>query len=321
MRRTLLFLGVAAATIISCLSCRTTMRSTLPGPPTAAQLAELWFQPEPDRDLFRGVGGERLAPDPSAPYQVIAVKQGGFSRGLTVKDPAGREWSAKFPPEAAPEVVSSRVLWGAGFHQPPIYYVGEWNATGSPYKNPQQPARFRDRKPDFHGLDYKGPWSYYENPLVGTRELNGLLVLQVMLGNSDLKAEQNAIYELKEPVEGAARWYVAVDVGESWGRTGKLNPPRGDIQAFEETPFIKGLDDKGHVRFDYRGLHGDLVDHMTPEDVRWICERLQQLTDKQWSDAFRAAGYAPSLADRFIRRFKQKIQEGLALSRGGAPRR
>jgi hypothetical protein len=47
--------------------------------------------------------------------------------------------------------------------------------------------------------------------------------------------------------------------------------------------------------------------------VKWICRRLQALTDAQWQDAFRAGGYAPELANRFIRRMKQKIDEGLAL--------
>jgi hypothetical protein len=54
---------------------------------------------------------------------------------------------------------------------------------------------------------------------------------------------------------------------------------------------------------------------MTAADVRWICEKLQQLTDAQWQDAFRAGGYAPQTANRFIRRFKQKIEEGLAVGR------
>jgi len=54
---------------------------------------------------------------------------------------------------------------------------------------------------------------------------------------------------------------------------------------------------------------------MTAADVRWICEKLQRLTDRQWQDAFRAGGYAPEIANRFIRRFEQKIEEGLALGR------
>jgi hypothetical protein len=144
--------------------------------------------------------------------------------------------------------------------------------------------------------------------------MNGLLVLQVMLGNSDLKDEQNVLYKLKQPFEGASTWYVARDLGQSFGRTGVLDAPRGDVKVFEETPFIKGVVG-GHVRFDYRGRHGTLVDHMTPDDVRWICERLKRLTDRQWDDAFRAGGYAPQIAERFIKRFKQKVAEGLAVGR------
>ena len=52
------------------------------------------------------------------------------------------------------------------------------------------------------------------------REMNGLLVLQAMLGNSDLKDAQNALYKLKEPFEGAKQWYVARDLGQTFGRTG-----------------------------------------------------------------------------------------------------
>src|SRR6185503_3115463 len=239
------------------------------------------------------------------------TKRAGFSMGMNVEGPDKRKWSAKLPPEAPTEVVASRLLWGVGYHQPPIYYVGKWNAEGGPYPNPQLPARFRESKPDLHGLDAGDPWSYYQNPFVGTKELNGLLVLQVMLGNSDLKDAQNVVYTLKNKYEGATRWYVARDLGQSFGRTGVLDAPRGEIKVFEETPFIKGMAGN-HVRFDYRGRHGSLVDHMTPDDVHWICEKLQRLTDKQWNDAFRAGGYNPEIANRYITRFKQKIAEGMA---------
>lgn len=288
------------------------IQSTLPGPPTAEQLAELWTAPGPGRDLFYGVGGKALVPDASAHYTVIEIKRSGFSRGYTLKDSDGREWSAKFPPEAPTEVTASRILWGVGYHQPPIYYVAEWNAAKAPSPNPQLPARFREKAPDLDGLDPKGSWSYYHNPFVGTRQMNGLLVLQAMLGNSDLKDPQNVIYGLKRPHEGAKRWYVARDLGQSFGRTGVLDAPRGDIVVFEQTPFIRGVKN-GHVQFDYRGRHKVLFETIPPADVRWACERLRALSDDQWHDAFRAGGFPRSLADRFIRRMKQKIDEGLSL--------
>ena len=281
--------------------------------PTADVLAELWQAPEPGRNLYWGVGGDALAPNPRGKYTVLEVKTTGFSRGLTVEDEDHRKWSVKFPPEATTEIVASRLLWGVGYHQPPQYYVGDWNAEGAPDPNPQLPGRFRESKPkELHGLEAAGNWSYYNNPFVGTREMNGLLVLQAMLNNSDLKDEQNFVYTLKQPFEGAKRWFVARDLGLSFGRTGVFEPPRGDVKVFEETPFITGM--KGqYVQFEWRGRHRVLLERITPADVKWICSKLQALTDTQWQDAFRAGGYAPELADRYIARFKQKIAEGLAL--------
>lgn len=305
--------STCAAAFLSLAACSSpSIRSTLPGPPSARQMAELWVEPEPGRDLFSGVGGAALAPDPAARYRVLEIKRSGYSRGYTVEGPGDREWSVKFPPEAGTEVAASRILWGLGYHQPPIYYLPRWSATKATSPNPQLPARFREKKPALHGLDAKEDWSYYQNPFVGSRELNGLLVLQAMLGNSDLKAQQNVVYKLDDPLERAKRWYVARDLGQTFGRTGVLDAPRGDPAVFEQTPFITGVVN-GKVRFDYRGRHRVLFQNLTPADVRWICERLARLSDRQWHDAFRAGGFAPSVSERFIQRMKQKINDGLAL--------
>ena len=67
------------------------------------------------------------------------------------------------------------------------------------------------------------------------------------------------------------------------------------------------------MKFNWSGFHKELVSQLTPEDVRWTCERLSRLSDEQWRDAFRAGGYDPQIARRYIARFKQKIAEGLAL--------
>jgi hypothetical protein len=278
------------------------------------QMAELWVEPERNRDLFWGVGGKRLAPDPNGRYTVIEIKRTGYSRGYTVTGPGDskREWSAKFPPEASTEVVASRLFWGAGYHQPPIYHLAEWHAEKATSPNPQLPARFREKAPDLSGMKSDTSWSYYENPFVRTRQLNGMLALHAMLGNSDLKDDQNALYILEKPYESATRWFVARDLGQTFGRTGLLDPPRGDVEVFEETPFIRGVAN-GKVRFEYHGRHRSLLENITPADVRWICGQLAALSDQQLDDAFRAAGYPKPLADRFIRRLKQKVAEGRAV--------
>jgi hypothetical protein len=294
------------------MACNPAIKSTAKGPLSDDVRAQLWVEPEGNRDLFHGVGGPKLAPNPSAKYTVIEIKRGGFSRGYTVTDEKDREWSVKFPPEAGTELVASRLHWGIGYHQPPIYLLKEWTAAKATSPNPQLPARFRQKKPDLNGLDAGDPWSYYQNPFVGTRELNGLLAFQAMLGNSDLKDAQNVVYKLKSPLEKATTWYVPRDLGHTFGRTGMIDAPRGDIDVFEKTPFIRGVEN-GKVVFEYRGRHKALFQNIRPSDVRWLCERLNQLTETQWRDAFRAGGIEGEIADRFIRRMKQKIGEGLAL--------
>ena len=143
MRSVCVWLLVATAGLG--LACHPPIKSTLPSAPTSAQLAQLWIEPDPGRDLFWGVGGKRLAPDPSATYTVIGVKRTGFSSGYDVEGPGGREWSAKFPPEALTEVVASRIHWGIGYHQPPIYYVKNWSAEKAPGKRRRCFLEFRQR--------------------------------------------------------------------------------------------------------------------------------------------------------------------------------
>jgi hypothetical protein len=52
---------------------------------------------------------------------------------------------------------------------------------------------------------------------------------------------------------------------------------------------------------------------VTPADVRWTSQLMARITPKQWSDAFRAAGFSESEGSRFTARLKQKISEGLKL--------
>jgi hypothetical protein len=44
---------------------------------------------------------------------------------------------------------------------------------------------------------------------------------------------------------------------------------------------------------------------------------LARLTDRQWDDAFRAAGYSPDIRARYIRKIKSNIREGLDLRTRG----
>jgi hypothetical protein len=278
-------------------------------------MAQFWVEPADlaGRDLFAGPWGLEYAPDPAAAYVFDLKKKqgffGGFSPGYTVKGPDGTEWSAKQGPEAQAEVTASRLVWALGFHQPPVYFLEKWTLVGGPNPGEQTRARFR---PEIKELDKVGEWGWLSNPFRATEAHRGLLVMMIMLNNSDLKSAQNVIYDQKRPREGAQRWYVVRDLGHSFGETGKFRADRNDIVEFETEAFTKGVSN-GKVKFNWSGFHKELVTELSPADVHWTCERLGRLSDRQWQDAFRAGGYDPALAERYIRRFKQKIAEGLAL--------
>jgi hypothetical protein len=135
-----------------------------------------------------------------------------------------------------------------------------------------------------------------------------LLVILAMFGSSDLKNENNALYTVKRPGEGPKQWYIVRDLGTALGETGRFAPRRGDPDIFAREPFILGVTD-GLVRVHYRGWHQELFRQITPADMAFATALLRQLTDQQWRDAFRAGGYSPRIASRFIARLQQKIAE------------
>jgi hypothetical protein len=88
---------------------------------------------------------------------------------------------------------------------------------------------------------------------------------------------------------------------------------RNDLEGFEEQGFIKAVEGQT-VEFHYRGIHNRLVKTITVDDVAWTCRLMARMSDKQWHDAFRAAGYSEEYQRRYTAKLKSKIKEGLALS-------
>ena len=115
-------------------------------------------------------------------------------------------------------------------------------------------------------------WSWHENPFVGTRELKGLLVANLILNNWDLKASKTAsTWSIRPPAP--ARRFVVQDLGAALGKTGWPTGNRNDIEDFEEQGLINGVED-GIVEFDYHARHKELFKDITPADVVWVCRLL-----------------------------------------------
>jgi len=301
--------AVVAAATLCCAAAVQPVNTPSPTPMSA------WWQPPDDlhaRDLFNGPWGAQYAPDPQAEYTFVRPKTGGYNPGVVVRDPHGREWHVKQPSgnsgdEGPSEVALSRVLSALGYHQPPVYYLRSFTMRDDSGVRTEHGGRFRLEMPS---LVDQGEWSWQQNPFVGQRPYQGLLVILLMFNSSDLKNSNNTLYEYTPPSGGAPRhWYVVRDLGLCLGETGRFSPVRNNLGVFSRTQFITG-ERRGFVEFDYHGLHKELVrNRITPDDVRWAAALIGGLSERQWRDAFRAGGYPSDLAMRFIDILRGRVSD------------
>lgn len=281
--------------------------------------ATLWQPPAnlEDRDLFYGPWGREHAPDPGGTFTFVELKRSGVNLGMTVRDAEGREWSVKQPypggvdDEGPVEVVVSRLLSAIGYHQPPVYYLPAFTLEDDLGTRTEIGGRFRLK---LDSLDDEGAWRWEENPFVGTRPYQGLLTILMMFNSTDLKSSNNTLYQRRRG-DRRERWYVVRDLGSALGDTQRFAPRKGHVESFERQPFIKGVTN-GYVDFAYEGWYRAFVrDRITPADVAWASTLLAQLSDRQWRDAFRAGGFEPDVAERYIAKLREKVREGQALAR------
>jgi hypothetical protein len=298
--------------------CTAQVHPTLPA--SNIEMSELWVEPQDlaTRDLFYGPWGRENAPVADVPYRFVKPKTSGTNPGMTVTDTDGREWSVK---QASPdpergdegpvEVTLSRVLSAVGYHQPPVYYLHSFTLIDGTGRRTEPGGRFRVDHPLLKDL---GDWSWQQNPFVGTRPYQGLLVILLVFNSSDIKNSNNTLYQYRGEL-GPRRWFVVRDLGMALGTTGRLKPRRNDVDLFEREAFITEVTD-GTVRFNYRGWHQELLrSRITVDDVVWATDLLSRLSQAQWHDAFRAGGYEPAVASRYIARLLVKIDEGRTLGR------
>jgi hypothetical protein len=298
-----------------------TVRTTA-ADPSKVDLTQLWVDPADleKRDLFAGPAAGTSPPATATPFVFVEADTTGFSPGYDVRDAGGMTWSVKLGSEAQTEIVSSRLLWAIGYHQLPTYYVESWSMTGGPESNPG-PGRFRPELTDRKVVD---EWSWYENEFVDSQPFKGLIVANLMLNNWDWKTSNNKVYEMTGGAGATERRYVVRDLGASLGKTSSPPPMRwfgsriaqgnrNNLEDFEQQGFIERAVGGDRVEFDYSGIYGGVVETVTARDVVWTARLLSRLSDAQWNDAFRAAGYAPDQASRYIAKLKSKVAEGLAL--------
>lgn len=290
------------------------------------------------RDLYYGPGAKERAPVP--PFRFVKeVKEGGMPK-FDVEDARGVKWRVKLGPEAQAETASSRLVWAAGYNAEESYYLDRAQidglkklSRGQNYVQGQtvRGARFEPRRDN---VKRGKEWGWSKNPFKGTRELNGLKTMMVLLNNWDVFKKNNRVLHDKGAQEAR---YTVTDLGATLGAVGGLGRHRSksNLQDYQRSRLVSRVDN-GKVKFDYDlkpkklGLLSvvyppyyfrqrkatNSMQNVPAADAAWLGSRLSRLSDEQLRDSFRAAGYDRATQDAYVRALRHRIDELSRLSEG-----
>jgi hypothetical protein len=331
------FFLFAISTVLALSGSATVSESKDKAVPSEA-ISMLWEDPGDisSRDLYYGPGAKALAPSP--PFIFIKEDKDGESPKFRVKDANGIEWSVKLGTEAQPETVVTRIVWAVGYFAEEAYYFDSIKVKSLPRLSrgrkhigadgTARGARFEPRRKDVKRGD---TWDWNKNSFAGTKELDGLKVLMVLLNNYDARKNNNRILIMRNPqTRRLEARYVVTDLGATLGKSGGLGGTRSknDLEDFLSTRFVLGVKE-GVVEFDYdtRPTGFGIVSVLYPpyykgevkkekamrgipvEHAQWIGSLLSQLTDEQLRSAFRAAGYDEPTMNGYVKSLRGRIDQ------------
>jgi len=302
--------------------------------------AVLWQDPGDIRslNLFWGPGGEKH--QPQLPVEFEKEDMHGTSPKFDVRDAAGKKWGAKTGLEPRPETVASRLLWAVGYLANEDYFYSTLHVNKLPFPL-RRGQQFTTRDGEVHSVRLQrhpdhlkrvGNWNWRHNPFHGTREFNGLRVMMALIGNWDLKDDNNAIFENEK--KSGPQLYAVSDVGTAMGTPGKSYTDRvskGNLAVYKRTKLISRVHEhyidlnfpkcppwtelfEFEWAFYFHQVRLRWIGKQIPrEDAKWIGSLLTQLKPNQIREAFRAAGYSPEEIEAYTQAVISRIQELKAL--------
>ena len=310
-------------------------RRTAGDAPLQARRAAIWRDPGPPErlDLAAGPGGPGGAPSP--PFQFIEEHSSGSNPSVSVRDSRGRLWRVKWGQEVHTETFASRLAWAAGYFVEVNYFVpsGHIERADTLQRARQcidesgsfRAARFELDEPGVVKHFDEHSWAWNDNPFVGTRELNGLKIVMMLVSNWDNKdvrdvarGSNTAIFEHRIDHDLLEARYLIIDWGAALGTWGNnvLSRGRWDCEAFaaQNDQFVLGRDGDT-VLWGYKGQRtADAVMDISVDDVRWIYSYLGGIADEQVAAGLRASGATETEIPDFARSLRIRIDRLRAVS-------
>ena len=310
--------------------------------PLRSTQAAIWRDPGDisKRDLAAGPGEP-----PQPPFQFIEEHTTGSQPTVSVRDGKGKQWRVKWGSEVRTETFGTRLAWALGYFAEQTHFLAEGEIRGAHDLNRAKDCidehhRFREARfeltdePDVvKHFDAQG-WAWNDNPFVGTRELNGLKILMMLVSNWDNKdvrdvarGSNTAIFEYpfdsiatssrsrfrSGPSVGREARYLIIDWGAALGAWGSNIVQRGrwdpEAYAAQNELFVTGVEGD-LVKWGYQGQRTtDLTSDIRVEDVRWFYRRAGALSDEQLRAALRASGAAAEEVEQFTAALRGRIQK------------
>ncbi len=278
-------------------------------------------------DLVGGSAGREKAPKP--PFTFIEESTSGSNPKVRVSDANGVRWTAKFGTEVNAETFATRLAWAVGYFVEPAYFVpsgriqnvGKLDRAKNSVKSDGSfvDARFEmQRDKSVRKLEEEQSWSWVQNPFTGTKELNGLRVLMMLVSNWDNKdlrdvkrGSNTAIYQT--PIDnGLEDRYMISDWGGSMGKWGGyVSREKWDCRGFrsQTKDFVKGVSGDT-IEFGYSGQHtSDFKVDIRKADVKWLLQYLGRITDDQLRAGLQASGASAEEVECFTQSLRERINQ------------
>jgi hypothetical protein len=281
--------------------------------------ARLWRDPAPiaQRDLRWGNGAQARTPKP--PFRFVEEDKGGSQPKVTVTDAGGTTWDVKFGVEVPAEIASNRIVWALGYLVEEMYHVGsgviqgvtglkraaDHVGAGGAFKN----ARFR--RVDARARRTDEPWTFQQNPFLGTKEMSGLVILMNLINNWDIdKALNNRVVLSTLPGGTVERWFIVSDLGATFGKMGGSmgQKTKWNLKDYIAEDFIERVHE-GKLHLDYEGFESKGLGEVPLEHARWFTSLAVQLTPAQLRNAFETAGASAQEVEGYSSRLMAKIAE------------
>jgi len=265
-------------------------------------------------DLSLGIGSNEGMPKP--PFKFEKEDTSGTNPKIKVIDANGVKWNVKFDEEVHAEIAASRIVWAFGYNVEESYYIPSAQIDGVhglgrakkfvSANGAIRNAMFEKRPHDIARRNE--PWSWSSNPFSGSREMSGLILLNVLVNNWDAKQTNNGVLSKLDKNGTVDDWYTVCDWGGTFGKYSSIfSHSKWSTSDFAKQSYVEGVSGNT-LRLHYSGKMGG--SHSVPlEHARWFVSLANQLTDDQLRQAFKASGASESEVASFSNKIREKLNE------------